>query len=570
MALGESGKEVRTLLKFADLDPRRFERAVQMLLKRLHPDLVSIDGSGGDDGRDAELPITSWSAGDGIEGFEIKSHDGRLNSSARRQVKRSLETAVAKLPRLRRWTLVIGLNPTPGEIAWLRTKLQAAAPEIELRWRGIDWLDGQFAAHRDLARYVEGPHQELLRAAGEYNQERAALAGGVADLFARHVALQTRVDEVSPHWTLDTATGAGGPLFSLRAKHPRAATVDPIVVRPRLDFSAGDLEAVRAREQFEKTISYGGVADLGPTHFKGFEIDCSAEVRRLLAGLDQPGSLRLGGQPQRLDRPLRLTLEVRDGGPDGPVQGAIEISLTRYTAGVRGARMMGSDAAGVVDVEIGLPRPADGASTGPVSGGEFHLTFGHFWDFGLCDVVEPLRLNAGLHAGGHLAIRASWAKFEARRDNLDDTGTMEAAMLARAAAVLARFEELLAVRLRLPTNFRAHEIEVAERALGALEGEPVPIPGANVHLEVESGAIRKALADLGEDPVRLAYELVDHAVSIGDVEVPYGACTIKILEGRIVNRQELLDGPDDGSIQIHIAPAGQPVLFIAGPLRSDE
>ncbi|MEJ7832493.1 MAG: hypothetical protein WKF79_06230 [Nocardioides sp.] len=558
------------VLSWANLDPKRFERAVQMLLKRLHPDLMSIDGAGGDDGRDAELPITSWSANDGIEAFEIKSHDGRLTSSPRRQIKRSLQTAVLKLPKMRKWTLIIGLNPTPGEITWFRTTLQAEAPGVDIRWEGIDWLDEQFAAHRDLTRYVEGHQAELLRAAGEYNHERAVLAGGATDLFMRQVALQARVDELSPHWTLDTATSADGPIFRLRAKHSDAATADPIVIRPRLNFSAGDAVAARAREEFERMISYGGVADLDPTHFKGFELDCSDEVRSLLAGLDQPGHIRVGAPPQRLDRPLRATLEVRDGGPTGKISNSLEVSFTEYTAGARGGRMIGSDAAGVIKVAIGLPRPEVSQETGPITGGEFNITFANPWDFPLADVVGPLKFQAELHAGGHLTIRASWAKLKAHHEKTDDAGAEQTAMLARAASVLARFEDLLDVRLRLPFNFMGHEVETAERALRALEGEHVPMPGAAVHIAVEPGVARQVLADLGDDPVRLAYEVSDHVLTIGDVEVPYGTCTMKMTEGRIVNRAELLGGPDDGTIQVHMEPTGEPIVFIAGPLTPDE
>ncbi len=557
------------MLDLARLDPRRFERAVQMLLKRLHPDLTSIDGAGGDGGRDAELPITSWAADDGIDAFEIKSHSGRVTSSARRQIKRSLQTAVRTLPGMRRWNLIIGLNPTPGEITWFRTQLQAEAPDLELRWMGIDWLDEQFAAHRDLARFVEGAQSELLRAAGEYNQEQAVLANGALDLFTRHVALQARVDEVSPHWTLDTRTTADGPMFLLRAKHPEAAKVDPIVVRPRLDFSAGDSAAVRASEQFERTISYGGVAELDSTHFKGFEIDCSDEVRTLLIGLEQPGHVRIGAPPQHLDRPLRATLEVRDGVPNGAVQSSMEVSFTEFTAGVLGGRITGSDAAGVIAVEISLPRQLPSDMAGPITGSEFHLRFGNAWDFLLADVAEPLKLQASLHAGGQLTIRASWATLKTHQDDVNDSRAEQIAMLARAAAVLARFEDLLDVRLRLPTSFRGQEVEFAEQALRALEGEPVPMPGASLHIAIEPGLVRQALTDLGEDPVGLALELADHVVTIGEVEVPYGVCTLKVVQGRIVNRPELLAGPDDGSIQLHIEPSNEPIVFLAGSLEPD-
>lgn len=73
-------------------DLKRTERGIQMLLRRVHPGLRSYDGAAGDSGRDATL-VT----GDGRTVFEVKSF-GRLTSSRRTQVERSLRQAVASAP----------------------------------------------------------------------------------------------------------------------------------------------------------------------------------------------------------------------------------------------------------------------------------------------------------------------------------------------------------------------------------------------------------------------------------------------------------------------------------------
>ena len=41
------------MIDWRNVDPQRFERAVQALLKSLYPELKSLDGAGGDGGRDA-------------------------------------------------------------------------------------------------------------------------------------------------------------------------------------------------------------------------------------------------------------------------------------------------------------------------------------------------------------------------------------------------------------------------------------------------------------------------------------------------------------------------------------
>jgi hypothetical protein len=43
------------VIDWAAQDPKRTERGIQMLLRRQYPGLRSLDGSGGDGGRDAHL-----------------------------------------------------------------------------------------------------------------------------------------------------------------------------------------------------------------------------------------------------------------------------------------------------------------------------------------------------------------------------------------------------------------------------------------------------------------------------------------------------------------------------------
>jgi hypothetical protein len=136
-------------------DPKRTERGIQMLLKHIYPGLRSLDGAGGDGGRDATL-ITA----DGTTVFEIKS-SGRLTSSRRSQVERSLRAAVASMPSMTRWVLVIPMNMTPArpgvrgsEETWLDDRLPTLAPGVDLDWWGLDWLDDQLSERMDVQRYI--------------------------------------------------------------------------------------------------------------------------------------------------------------------------------------------------------------------------------------------------------------------------------------------------------------------------------------------------------------------------------------------------------------------------------
>jgi hypothetical protein len=65
-------------------DPRLssgvYEDMVAVLLSRLHPKAQRIDGSGGDGGRDVQIPLAT-----GLEIFELKSFTGRLSREQNRR-----------------------------------------------------------------------------------------------------------------------------------------------------------------------------------------------------------------------------------------------------------------------------------------------------------------------------------------------------------------------------------------------------------------------------------------------------------------------------------------------------
>lgn len=97
-------------IKWDEFDPGGYEDMVSVLLNRLHPNAQRIDGKGGDGGRDVQ--IACGQDGQVIEAFELKSFTGRMNSSRRKQVARSLKRAATLAPS--RWSLVVPIDPTPG------------------------------------------------------------------------------------------------------------------------------------------------------------------------------------------------------------------------------------------------------------------------------------------------------------------------------------------------------------------------------------------------------------------------------------------------------------------------
>jgi hypothetical protein len=85
---------------WSELDPETYENMTAVLVSRLNLQAQRIDGSGGDGGRDVQIPRAT-----GPEIFEMKSFTGRMKSKRRTQVKNSLTRAAQHNPVA--WHLVV-------------------------------------------------------------------------------------------------------------------------------------------------------------------------------------------------------------------------------------------------------------------------------------------------------------------------------------------------------------------------------------------------------------------------------------------------------------------------------
>jgi tetratricopeptide (TPR) repeat protein len=117
-----------------------------VLLVRTVDGAERIDGSGGDGGVDV---VVRRPGGDHV--YEIKSFHRRLTPAQRRQVVRSLQTAVKLQRDMSAWTLVLPLDPSPAEHQWLREVL-AAETTANVSWMGRTAVEAAFAERPDLAR----------------------------------------------------------------------------------------------------------------------------------------------------------------------------------------------------------------------------------------------------------------------------------------------------------------------------------------------------------------------------------------------------------------------------------
>jgi hypothetical protein len=226
----------------------RFDRIVEALVHRLYDATATVEavnGRGGDDGID--IKVTS---GPLVRIFQLKYYpDGFPTTSfkgRRTAIKASFERAMRHAPW--EWILVVPCTLTAAERAYVKDL--PAGRTVRVRVMDRAELDDRLAERADLEASFN--RDQLFEAAKVYNQERALLMGGLADIGARVGALGRQVDGLDDHWTVDFARQTDSVVHVLRGKHPRAHEVSPIQI---ILTGAGDLapelaDAVQASLRF--------------------------------------------------------------------------------------------------------------------------------------------------------------------------------------------------------------------------------------------------------------------------------------------------------------------------------
>jgi len=114
------------------LNPTTFQNLCNDLLVRIITDLKPIDGAGGDDGIDG---FTGKLKGEVVV-YQYKFFDGRLNSSRKKQILDSFNTAKEKNAGMKKWTLMISLDLTPEEQKWFETELIEKNTDVKIDYFG--------------------------------------------------------------------------------------------------------------------------------------------------------------------------------------------------------------------------------------------------------------------------------------------------------------------------------------------------------------------------------------------------------------------------------------------------
>lgn len=329
----------------------RYEDMISTLVKRIHPTVQRIDGSGGDGGCDLRLH-----GPDGTTIYELKSFTGRLSQGGRkRQIQRSLERAAEHRPDA--WYLVVPIDPTPGEAQWFGT-LTGEYP-FPCEWCGLTWLSAEISQRPEIPRYfLDGYETEVLQLLRELKAE----ASGTEDshmALSRITSVQRRLNESDPHFRYEFSTwaqGCGhvdGSIMTVRTRDgridvvPRYATAledRPITFHAHVKSETGDGSAISI---IEEAINYGESLTLTPDILEQVSIDAPGGLSNELRNV----TLEMTPLEEALEHPLLLHATIV-ASSDSRALGTHEFSIRMRQSGRKGAVLFGCDVTGLIDIEI--------------------------------------------------------------------------------------------------------------------------------------------------------------------------------------------------------------------------
>jgi hypothetical protein len=315
-----------------------FELMIAVLISRLHPGARRLDGSGGDSGRDIVMPLAS-----GLEIFELKSFTGRVSSSRRTQVKRSLARASQHDPSA--WHLVVPIQPTQAEDEWFR-RLTADCP-FECDWLGLDWLDSHMADFPAISRYyIEGSRDEVLNALIELQREQAALAGGIPDAIERLTLLAARLNEISPHYVVTCAIDELGSTHIKTVPRYNGAEQDaPMMMVPAFRFPDTD-EGRKAAASLRETFAFGTASTIPDEYVTQVEVIAPSG----LGGVFGSATLAIGPVLVPSGDPPEVFACVIDD--HDVLMLRLPLKVVERTAGTHGGEMKLGDLTGTITMKM--------------------------------------------------------------------------------------------------------------------------------------------------------------------------------------------------------------------------
>ncbi len=332
-----------TYIDWARVASDEFEDLVAAVMAEVFPDSQAIDGSGGDAGRDVQVRTSA-----GLHWYDAKCFAARLGHTQRRQIERSLHTALRRSPK--RWTVVVALKPTDSELSWFEGLDHPR--DVEIRLLDRIWLEAQLAKRQHLVRaYLRTFRDTMIEVAAEFSAEQALLTGGLPDALSRFEKLQALTDTVDPNFRFGVATRSDGGIdVTVNPRNKEAAgslTAEFSVLREQMAKTAPSLA-----EQVKEVLDFGGSVEIPPEYISKAAINLPAGLG---AQINSPGlaSLKLSPTPEDEAFEANGWLQVETA--RGRRLDRLPIIFRGIARGRLGTKLEGRDSDGVLGLVIRIP-----------------------------------------------------------------------------------------------------------------------------------------------------------------------------------------------------------------------
>lgn len=513
-------------VRWEDVGRDTYEDMVAVLISRLHPDAQRIDGSGGDGGRDVQIPVE-----EGLEIYQLKSYTGRLRGSRRTHVKNSLARAAEHQPAA--WYLVVPIDPTTGEDEWFKN-LTANYP-FPCRWLGETWLNGHMAEMPDIYRYyLEGANERVFELIERANVEKSALTDEVPGAIDRFQALQGELNEIDPHYLFYlSAQPDGNPTVSIRPRYPGAERDRPI--HGRAEFTFPDTpEGRQAHKDFQRSIEFGTPTTIPAEFVSHVTLDLPAG----LGGEFEGGPLTFGAINQELPD-LTIFLQVCDTNDDIVAQ--LPMSLINRYSGQRGAVLTFTDASKSVTATMEIDSQEGRC--------EFNYRFQQPDAYNPFALLRAVRLAASLGEGSQLIIVINGQVAGKGDPRISRTFVQESRMLANLLEDLTYLQFHTGIYFDVERNLTDEELEALETGVRLLRGEILHGTWTSFDIEInrQGYSMIEAAGPAGPHLFRVVRDM---SIVIHDSTIPIGDVAHEIPSASVSDPP--IDFPEDPSEHFHV------------------
>ena len=524
------------------LDPQTYEDMVAVLISRLNPQAQRIDGSGGDGGRDVQI-LTD----EGPVFFELKSFKGRLNPSRRQQVKRSLQRAARQDPV--RWSLVVPIDPTPGERVWFRGLCEEYP--FPLRWLGKTWLDGELSQKPEIVRYYAHGERftfeeicDLLTGIGATpppGQE------GIVRAAAEHAGgILRKLNEADPHYEFGFDLKADGHVnVTISPRYPGAQRDRPLA---RVKFGFPDTaEGENARRALQESIDFGIPTVILPEFITEMSLDAPTGLRTDLEGYQ----LHVGSPAPHIVNEVTMVLKAVD--QRGTALAQLSLTAAEASIGTRGVRMLLRDKSGAFTA----------SATFDVSSSKLKMD----WSFSLPQEFSPLELLPAAKFGAAVE-RGALVVIGFKGDTIgpEDPAPFPAAGTGDAIRSATLLEQFTNVQMKtgiffdVDNTLTMEEAEAIKTASRLLNGEELTGTWDQMTINVVPDGLENFQAALQGRTIHHVRLTADLSIEIRGQIIPIGR-VVRVLESARVQDWDIpQDGAISGTTRVFLVPADNNIV----------